>query len=536
MPAANTESSGNPLISSLHHPGCYPHPAADVQLLETHISWVLLAGEFAYKIKKPVNLGFLDFSTLEQRQHYCHEELRLNRRFAAQLYLDCVPITGDARSPKVDGDGPAIEYAVRMCRFPQQALASQLLAAGQLLPQHIEAFAALLAEAHRTAARTAADSPWGAPAAVLDAAQQNIDVLASQFIDPADAAAITALRTWILHEHDVLRNFMAQRQAAGAVRECHGDLHLGNIVLIDNRLLPFDCIEFNPALRWNDVLSEAAFLVMDLHDRGSPRLAWLFLNSYLEDTQDYEGLALLPFHLVYRAMVRAKVHGLRATQPGLDPGKRASLLQASRTYLALAGKFAHRPHPALIITHGLSGSGKSRIAGELMQQCGAIRIRSDVERKRQHGLAPQDRSAGTVGGGIYSNQATAALYRHLAGLAQTIISAGCTAIIDAAFLQHWQRDLLRDVARAAGIPFLIMAVKAPEAVIRAQIRQREAAGNDPSDAGMAVLEHQLKTIEPLTAAERATAVELSVDGRNPDVYCQQVIRALAALQTTRQPD
>lgn len=524
------------LIGNLRQPRCYPHPVTEIQLLETHISWVLLTGEYAYKIKKPLNLGFLDFSTLELRRQCCAEELRLNRRFAPQLYLDVVAISGDVATPCMAGDGPALEYAVRMRQFPQTALASALLAAGKLSPQHLEDLAAALAAFHQAAAASDANSVYGTPQSILDAALQNFDQLSPLLTSPGDDATLAALQQWTLREHDARRALMEQRRVSGAVRECHGDLHLGNIVLIDNRLVPFDCIEFNPALRWNDVLSEAAFLVMDLHDRGSPRLAWLFLNSYLEHTQDHAGLALLPFYLVYRAMVRAKVHGLRAAQPELDPGKRASLLQASRSYLALAGQFAHRPHPALIITHGLSGSGKSRIAGELMQQLGAIRIRSDVERKRQHGLAPRDRSAGTVGDGIYSDQATTALYRHLAGLAQTIIAAGCTAIIDATFLRHWQRDLLRDVARAARIPFLIMAVQAPEAVIRAQIRQREAAGNDPSDAGMAVLEHQLKTIEPLTAAERATAVELSIDGQNPDACCQQVIHAIAALQTARQPD
>jgi len=527
MPNATSNSASKALIENLRRARCYPHPATQIQLLETHISWVLLTGEYAYKIKKPVNLGFLDFSTLEQRRRYCEEELRLNRRLAPQLYLEVVPITGDVASPCMAGDGPAIEYAVRMRQFPQAALASALLAAGRLVPQHLEDLAATLAAFHQAAAATDANSAFGTPQAILDAALQNFDQLSPLLTGAGDDDAIAVLRRWTLREHDARLALLEQRRVTGAVRECHGDLHLGNIVLIGDKLVPFDCIEFNPALRWNDVLSEAAFLVMDLHDRGSPRLAWLFLNAYLEHTGDYEGLALLPYYLVYRAMVRAKVHGLRAVQPGLDPGKRLSLLHASRTYLALAGAFARRPGPALIITHGLSGSGKSRIAGELMQQHGAVRIRSDVERKRRHGLAPLDTSASAVGGGIYSDRATADLYHHLAGLAQKVIAAGWTAIIDATFLQRWQRDLLHGVARDAGIPFLIMAVAAPEAVLRARIRQREAAGSDVSEAGIAVLEHQLKTGEALTAGERAAAVELSSDDQDPDACCRQVIRALA---------
>ena len=210
---------------------------------------------------------------------------------------------------------------------------------------------------------------------------------------------------------------MRERHAGGLVRECHGDLHLGNVVLFGTELTPFDCIEFNPELRWTDVIGETAFPVMDLHDRGHPRLAWLFLNAYLERSGDYGGIALLPFFLVYRAMVRAKIHGLRATQTGIDSNTRAALLDTGRTYLRLAETFIRHSAPVLLITHGLSGSGKSRIAGELMQQHGAIRIRSDIERKRLHGLAPRDRSSGQIGRGIYDDHATERLYQHLAGLA-----------------------------------------------------------------------------------------------------------------------
>ncbi len=531
MPDPQNQDSGTPLISRLRRPDCYPHAVAAVELLETHISWVLLTGEYAYKIKKPVSLGFLDFSTLEQRQQYCGEEVRLNRRFAPGVYLGCVAVTGSIDTPKIGGEGPAIEYAVCMRQFPQTALASALLTAGKLSPRHLEDFAATLGAFHQAAAATDAGSVYGTAQSVLEAALQNFDQLSPLLTSPGDDAALAAMRQWTLREHDAKKGLMEQRRVAGAVRECHGDLHLGNIVLIDNRLVPFDCIEFNPALRWNDVLSEAAFLVMDLHDRGSPGLGRLFLNSYLEHTQDHAGLALLPFYLVYRAMVRAKVHGLRAVQPGLDPDKRASLLQASRTYLALAGRFAHPPHPALIITHGLSGSGKSRIAGELLQQLDAIRIRSDMERKRLHGIAPQERHGATAG--LYGEQATAATYRHLAGLAQEIIAAGYTAIVDAACLQHWQRDLLRGVARAAGVTCLNLAVTAPVAVLRARISQRQAAGNDPSDAELTVLEQQLQNREALEADELRDTIELASGEQDPQACCRQ---ALAALEAKRAAD
>jgi aminoglycoside phosphotransferase family enzyme/predicted kinase len=526
MPDPETQDSGNPLIASLRRPGCYPHAAAEVQLLETHISWVLLAGDYAYKIKKPVNLGFLDFSTLELRHRCCLEELRLNKRFAPQLYLDCVAITGDAGQPTVGGDGPVIEYAVCMRRFPQEALASHLLAANALLPRHIEAFASTLADFHRRAARSEAGSVWGAPATPLAAALQNLDVLKDALTTAADAATIAALRAWTMHEHAALHDLILQRQAAGAVRECHGDLHLDNIVLLDDALLPFDCIEFSAELRWNDVLSEAAFLTMDLLYRGESRLAWLFLNAYLEHSGDYDGIRLLPFNLVYRALVRAKIVALRAAQMHDEPAASAQLLQTASSFVALAQTLARTHQPALVITHGLSGSGKSRIAGALMTQAGAVRIRADVERKRLHGMAPQERHGAAAG--LYGEQATAATYRRLAELAREILAAGYTAIVDAACLQRWQRELLRGVARTADVPFLNLAVSAPETVLRARISQRQAAGSDPSDAELAVLEQQLQNCESLGADELEDAVELASGDQDEEACCRQALAALNA--------
>jgi aminoglycoside phosphotransferase family enzyme/predicted kinase len=534
MSDPETQDSGNPLIAGLRRPGCYPHAAAEVQMLETHISWVLLAGDYAYKIKKPVNLGFLDFSTLELRHSCCLEELRLNRRFAPQLYLDCVAITGDTGHPAVGGDGPVREYAVRMRRFPQEALASRLLAANALLPRHFEAFASMLADFHRQAARSEAGSTWGAPAALLAAALQNLDVLKDALTAAADAAAIAALRTWTLREHKALRELMLQRQASGAVRECHGDLHLDNIVLLDDTLLPFDCIEFSAELRWNDVLSEVAFLAMDLLYRGESLLAWLFLNAYLEHSGEYDGIRLLPFHLVYRALVRAKIVALRAAQMHDDAVAREKLLQTARSYLALAQTLAQAHQPALVITHGLSGSGKSRISSALMTQAGAVRIRADVERKRLHGIAPQERHGAAAG--LYGEQATAATYRRLAGLAREILAAGYTAIVDATCLQRWQRDLLRGVALAAGVPFLNLAVSAPEAVLRARISQRQAAGNDPSDAEMTVLEQQLQNCEALSADELKDAVELASGDQDAEACCRQALAALAAKRAAGSKD
>lgn len=505
---------------------CYPHPVSNIELLETHISWVILTGQYAYKIKKPLNLGFLDFSTLEKRRLCCMEELRLNRRYAPQLYLDVVSITGTTGQPAVSGKEPVIEYAVKMRQFAQEALASRLLAAAELTPRHIWKFAATLSAFHAAAAPAGPGDGFGSAQGALELVLQNFSQLASLPGLHADKPVLELLRTQTLQEHRRRQAMFEYRINAGAVRECHGDLHLGNIVLIDGVLIPFDCIEFSAALRWNDVMSEIAFLVMDLHDRGRPELAWLFLNAYLECNGDYAGLALLRYYLVYRAMVRAKVHGMRAHQAGVSEGEQRRLLGSCRGYLDLAAAFSRHERPALIITHGLSGSGKSRITKELMQRCGAIRIRSDIERKRRYGLSPADRGSSTVESGMYDERSTRELYGRLAELAGSTLAAGYITIIDAAFLKRWQRDLARKLAQNAGVALLIADVTAPESVLRWRVGQRADAGKDASDAGLAVLEHQIETREPLTPEERQLTVAMPGEGCDPLACCKPLLEVL----------
>lgn len=514
------------LIDDLRHAECFPHPVSRIEFLETHISWVVLTGQYAYKIKKPVNLGFLDFSTLEKRRLCCTEELRLNRRHAPQLYLDVVDITGTSAQPAVSGKGPVIEYAVKMRQFAQDALASRLLAAGKLEPGHIGKFATTLCSFHSAAASAGSADGFGTAQGTLELALQNFSQLAALPGLHAAKSALEFLHAQTLQEHHRQHALFEARIIAGAVRECHGDLHLGNIVLVDGALVPFDCIEFSAALRWNDVMSEVAFLVMDLHDRGHPELAWLFLNAYLECSGDYAGLTLLRYYLVYRAMVRAKVHGIRAHQTGISESEQLRLLRSCRGYLDLASAFYRHERPVLVITHGLSGSGKSRITEELMQRCGAIRIRSDVERKRRHGMSAADRGSSAVESGMYDERSTRELYGRLAELAGGTLAAGYTTIIDAAFLKRWQRDLARKLAQNARVALLIADVTAPESVLRRRVGRRAVEGKDASDAGLAVLEHQIATREPLTPEERQLTVAMPGEDCDPLACCEPLLDVL----------
>ncbi len=328
--------------------------------------------------------------------------------------------------------------------------------------------------------------------------------------DPVAAAALDALRTWTGQEHVALTRHFEQRRRGGFVRECHGDLHLGNIAIVDGRVTIFDCIEFSERLRWIDVMSEVAFAVMDLLHRTRRDLAYRFLDAWLEITGDYAGLAALRFHLVYRAMVRAKVTLLRATQLG-HGGPPAAAPADFRDYLDLATHCARPRRPAIVITHGVSGSGKTTLTQRLLEESGAIRIRTDVERKRMHGVAATERSGSPLAGGLYTREATEAVYRRVLALSRGVATAGQIVIVDGTFLERRQRDLFRHLATEVGATFLIMAVDAPEATLRRRVARRRERAADASEADLAVLEHQLRAREPLAPDERGAAIAFDAD-------------------------
>jgi uncharacterized protein len=510
------------VIEELRDPARYPHQVERVELIETHISWVLLAGDYAYKLKKPVDLGFLDFRSLEARRFYCREELRLNRRTAPQVYLDVVPITGSEADPRMGGDGVAIEYAVRMKRFAQETLLSRMAQDGRLGVEHIDALARGIAAFHSRVARADAGRPFGSAGEVLAPALQNFEQIESLIGADADVPELERLRDWTSREHARLRATFEARKAGGFVRECHGDLHLGNIALIDGEPTAFDGIEFSEALRWIDVVNEISFLVMDLIDRKLPRLAWRFLNGYLEVTGDYAGLPLLRFYLVYRALVRAKVACIRDHQPGLDARAHTSAGREYLEYLRLAQALAERPARALVVMHGVAGSGKTTVAQELLETWGAVRLRSDVERKRMQGLGAGARTGSALGEGIYSPELTAQTYARLSALARTVLAAGYPVVVDAAFPTRAQRGAFAETAREAGVPFAIAACEAPEAVLRDRVAVRHRAARDASEADLEVLAHQLASREALTSAELADSIRF-VAGRAP----QEAVAALA---------
>jgi aminoglycoside phosphotransferase family enzyme/predicted kinase len=499
------------LVHALCMSGIFTHRP---RVAETHISWVLLTGRDAYKIKKAVDLGFLDFSTLELRRFYCNEELRLNRRLAPDLYLDVVAIGGTPEEPLLGPvmdtvmnpgqiEQPAIEYAVHMRRFSQSAMMDRMLARGLVSPGQIDRLAAVIAGFHQALPPAVADSPHCATAEIETAAEQNFSPLPQMLSAPGDLAMLKAVHDASTQEFAACEPLFRQRAQAGMVRECHGDLHLGNIVLLDDVPTPFDCIEFSAALRWIDVISEISFTVMDLLRRGHPQLAWRLLNAYLETTGDFSGVGVLRFYLAYRAMVRAKIAAIRAGQRGARLKRE---LKSCLGYLRLAHGCLTRRRAAVIITHGLPGCGKSTVAQIALERLGAIRIRSDVERKRLFGLTPMADSKALLDADIYSEDATRRTYARLHELARSILAAGYTVIVDAAFVLRAEREIFRMLAHELGVPFVIASVQTDAALLSERLALRSQRRNDPSEANADVLEKLQGFEEPLQQEELGTAV------------------------------
>jgi aminoglycoside phosphotransferase family enzyme/predicted kinase len=449
-----------------------PDPAS-VEIAETHISWVLLADGFAYKLKKPVTLPFLDYGTPEKRRACCADELRLNRRFAPDLYLDVVELAG--------------EPAVRMRRFDEALRLDHVCQCGELNAGQLAQFARDFAAFQAGAAIAPPASPFGAPCTVRADALENFDELAR--LHPAAQDRLAALRQWTEEEFARREADFARRKAAGRIREGHGDLHLGNLVLLDGKVTPFDCIEFSEGFRWIDVANEIAFTLLDLLEHGRPGLAAGLLDAWLTWSGDHDALAVLRFYLIYRAMVRAKVAVLRADACEAD------------AYLDFAARLAAPPTPTLTITFGPSGCGKTWASGRRLAGTDfldTVRFRSDVERKRLFGLAPDADS----GGAIYAPEATRRTYARLAELAELAIRAGWSAIVDAAFLRRAERDALRALAERLGVRFAILA---PQASREELFRRLARRSGDASEATAEVLAQQLGWLEPLTQEERHLA-------------------------------
>lgn len=497
-------------IRMLTAPECFPHPVDSVEVIETHISWVILAGEFAYKVKKPVDLGFLDFTTLERRAYYCAEELRINRRLAPQLYLDVVTLRREGGRLRFSAQGDIIEYAVLMRRFDQDQQLDRCLGRGDFGAPEVDEIAALIGAFHQSAPPSPADSDWGTPEAVIRPVRENFAQLGPRLTEGARGTSVERLRCWTESVYPDLRCTIADRRASGRVRECHGDLHLRNMARIHGKIVAFDGIEFDPALRWIDVVSDSAFLVMDLESRGQRELAWRFLNGWLTITGDFEGLALLRWYLVYRHMVRTKVDAIRLGQPGIEPAEIARLGRRIEKHLALALDTAAHPVPRLIVTCGVSGSGKSWLAERLAERIPAVWLRSDVERKRLFGMSATERPEPARVEEVYGAEATRRTYARMADVAEKIMQSGFPVIADATYLNRDDREALATLADRMNAPHVILGCSASLEVLEDRVRRRLRDARDPSDADLEVLHGQLRKQDSFGESE----IVLEIDTGN----------------------
>ncbi len=462
------------LVARLREPAAYPHPTAEIRLIETHISWVFLTGPFVYKLKKPLDFGFLDYTSLEKRRRFCQEEIRVSGRFAPELYVAAVPITGTPDLPRVGGDGPAIEWAVKLVQFDEADRLDARFVAGRLTGADCEQLGAAIAAVEEGLAVAAAGDAWGSAESVHDAVAINLGQLRERRPDLADR--VGRIEAWLFARLDALAAVIDRRRAGGRVRECHGDLHLANLVFHAGRMTAFDAIEFSPALRWIDVANDVAFLVMDLESRGRPDLAAIVRSSWMEAADDHAAASVFTVYEVYRAVVRAAVATLRAD----DAPARAD----TDRYLELAERLMRPRTPVLYATCGVSGSGKTTLAAGFVAAAGRW----------------ADAAAAAV---LYDPLMTRRAYRRLADLARTLLEAGASVVVDAACLKRWQRGELATVAREAAVPLVWLELDLPDEVVIERVAARLAAGGDPSDASPEVVRGQLAGREPISPAELA---------------------------------
>ena len=497
-----------------------------VTCIETHVSWVFLTGPFAYKVKKPLRLSFIDYSTAERRLELCREELRLNRRHAPGLYVDVVPITGTPAAPRVGAtDAPPFEHALRMVQFDPRLELTQLLQSGDVEVHELQEFGQRIARMHTTAAIAASDGTFGTPGSAHRITLDNFEEIARVLPGREEAQCMAQLRGQAQRLFEAGRRLMEQRRQDGRIRECHGDLHCGNVVRWQGTLVAFDGLEFDPGLRFIDVASDLAFLTMDLAVHGRTDLRREALQAWLETSGDFEAVALLPYFELYRALVRAKVAALRGQQARDTAAGATGAATLAHQYLDWAVSQIDRPRPRLVVMAGLSGSGKTWLARRIAARCHALVVRSDIERKRLAGLQPLDTSASAPDAGIYSREFNARTYERLRDCAGNCLRGHESVIVDAASLRRGERELFLVAGREHAADVAIVHCVAPLDVLKRRVAGRVATGADASEATVALLDRQPSYWESFSGDELRHVV--TVDTTSTEAI-ERALRGLAA--------
>jgi hypothetical protein len=496
------------LIELMQKPDFYSHPVREpIQLIQTHCSFVLLTGDYAYKLKKSVDFGFLDFSSLEKRKYFLNEELRLNQAIAPELYLEVLSITQAGNKFVLGGIGNPIEYTLKMYQFPQEDLLINRFEAGTLTEENLEELGQVVAQFHAKTMTSEYIRSFGEVENIKAAIAQNHDQT-KKYIGIAQTQKqydeIRQFSATFLSENQAL---FKQRQERDRIRECHGDLHLKNICFWHNKIQLFDCIEFNESFRFVDVMYDVAFTVMDLDARGRKDLSNIFLNTYLEQTGDWEGVQVLPLYLSRQACVRAKVNSLLLDDRSIDQSNKEKAMQTAADYYRLAWEYTKNTQGQLILMSGLSGSGKTTVAKQLAKRINAIHIRSDAVRKHLAGISIDHRGTEE----LYTPQMNQKTYDRLLELGKMLVNRGFSVILDAKYDRwQWREDAIA-FARSHRIPFKIVYCTAPIEVLRDRMARRI---NDISDATPDLLAQQQALFEPFSQLEQTYLITL--DTTQPD--------------------
>ncbi|MBD2210135.1 AAA family ATPase [Calothrix sp. FACHB-156] len=491
-----TEATLPALIQQMLQPGFYPHAVSEpIQLIQTHVSYVLLTGDYVYKLKKPVNFGFLNYSTLEKRQHFCQEELRLNQRGAGELYLEVLPLTLEGEQYHLGGTGEAVEYALKMHQFPQDALFSSLFEQGKLNEAHLEELGRIVAQYHAKTETNDYIRSFGEVAQVREAFDENYEQTAKYIGGPQTQVQFDETKAYTERFFAERGELFASRIKNNYIRECHGDLHLRNIALWHDQILLFDCIEFNEPFRFVDVMFDIAYAVMDLEAQQRKDLSNAYLNTYVEQTGDWEGLQILPIYLIRQSYVRAKVTSFLLDDPAVPAAVKEQATKTAAIYYQLAWEYTKPKQGQLIIMSGLSGSGKSTTARSLARQIGAIHLRSDAVRKHLAGIPLMERG----GDEIYTPEMTQKTYARLLELGLILANQGFSVILDAKYDRQQLRQAAITQAEKHQIPLQIIQCTAPLEVVQERLLKRTG---DIADATADLLASQIKQFEEFTETEK----------------------------------
>ncbi len=503
-------------VASLLKTAAYPERTGSVHLVQTHVSLLFMTDAYVYKVKKAVDFGFLNFSTLDRRRFYCTEEVRLNRRLCPGMYLGVVEVRASGSGASFHGTGKVVDYAVKMKRLPSDRMLDRLLRQGKVTDDDIRVIARVIAEFHLAAEQSDVISSYGSVEAIARNCNENFLQTAVFIPSTIDRTTYALLQEWtarFLAEHAAL---FESRVREGRIRDCDGDIHLENISLAD-RIWIFDCIEFNNRFRYSDTAADIAFLLMDLEYEGADRFLKPFLDEYVAVTED-DGIApLLEFYKVYRAMVRGKVESFRLNDPDIPDTEKELAAGRARRYFRLARRYvlSRRLAPTLFITCGLTGSGKSSLARELAFDLGIKRFSSDDTRKELSGIAPGERHDSPYHEGIYAPGITASVYATLLDRGEAALAAGRSVILDATFLDATQRAACRRLAESCRAQFVILQTTVPEPVARERLDRRYADESEVSDGRWEIYQEQRKTFVPVSPGE-GTVIALDTTGPTAD--------------------